>query len=124
MLERRVEVRLESQLCNLIKMVAVYVRIDAEQPFQHHFEYGQGLHGKGDTWLRGEYGFVVEVAVAPGNEAVNVVAGGHGGGALVLGVLGVLPQVLVVVRRHHARAAAGSAPITTVGHAKVRNGAI
>lgn len=114
LLEAGVEVGLEAELADDGVVVAVDVGVDAVHALEDLAdEGGEGL-GEGHADAAGHDGLVVDAALHPGHELLDVGRRGHLGGALV--VLVVLPQVLELVGRLHLRA--------RLGRAELRDGAV
>lgn len=89
LLEAGVEVGLEAELTDDGVVVAVDVGVDAVHALEDLAdEGGEGLR-EGHADAAGHYGLVVDAALHPGHELLDVGRGGHLGWALV--VLVVLP---------------------------------
>lgn len=92
LLEARVEVGLEAELADDGVVVAVDVGVDAVHALEDLAHgLGEGL-GEGHADARGQHALVVDVALDPAHELLDVGRGGHLGRALV--GLVVLPEVL------------------------------
>ena len=90
---------LESETHNVLKMAVVDVRIDPKQALENDFDDGHEVLGEGDAYLKsstdlaGEEGVVVDLALDPGHQIVDVLAGADLQG--LLDALAVGPQILV-----------------------------
>lgn len=92
LLEACVEVGLEAELADDGVVVAVDMGVDAVHALEDLAdERGEGL-GEGDADARGHHRLVVDVALHPRHELLDVGRGRHLGGSLVR--LAVLPEVL------------------------------
>lgn len=92
LLEARVEVGLEAELADDGVVVAVDVGVDAVHALEDLAHgLGEGL-GEGHADARGQHALVVDVALHPAHQLLDVGRGGHLGRALV--GLVVLPEVL------------------------------
>lgn len=114
LLEAGVEVRLEAELTDDGVMVAVDVGVDAVHALEDLADEGREGLGEGHADAAGHDGLVVDVALDPAHELLDVGRGGHLGRALV--VLVVLPEILKLVGRLHLR--------TGLGRAKLGDGAV
>ena len=114
LLEAGVEVGLEAQLADDGVVMAVDVGVDAVHALEDLADQGREGLGEGHADAAGHDGLVVDVALDPGHELLDVGGRGHLGRALE--VLVVLPQVLELVGRLHLRAG--------LGRAELRDGAV
>jgi hypothetical protein len=88
-LEAGIEMRFEAQLNNNRVVVAVDVCVDAVETFKDISEEGGKRLREGNTNPAREHLLVVDVALDPGHEVLDIFRCGHLGGLLV--VLSVLP---------------------------------
>jgi hypothetical protein len=92
LLEAGVEVGLEAELADDGVVVAVNVGVDAVHALEDLADEAGELLGEGDADARGQDGLVVNIALYPRHELLNVGRRRHLGWALVVFV--VLPEVL------------------------------
>jgi hypothetical protein len=89
MLETRVQMWFEAKLDNNRIVVAVNVGVYTVETLEDVSEERWESFGKGDTDPTREHLLIIDIALDPGHEMLNVLGCGHLGGLLV--VLGVLP---------------------------------
>src|SRR3569833_206917 len=92
LLEAGIEMRLEPQLSNDGVVMAVFVGVDSVHALEFLLHQGRERLGERDADAAGEDGFVVDIALHPGHQLLDVSRRRHLGGLLV--VLVVLPEVL------------------------------
>lgn len=107
LLEARVQVRLQPQLADHRVVVAVDVRVHAVHALEDLLHQRRKVLGERHADAAGHDGLVVDRALHPRHELLNVRGRGHLGGFLVVVI--VLPKVLELVGGFHFGARLGGA---------------
>lgn len=93
-LEARVQVVLQSQAHYVVEVAVVHMRVHSEQSLEYYFDDALEASGEWHLDLGREYGLIVELALDPGHEEVDVLACGDL--KRRLDVVAVGPEVLVL----------------------------